>query len=174
MVIANQIVDNEMADNYTFVPMQEVVNSMPVPDTTRQGGTVRVIILKPGVVLGKSWGLTSMHERSSADITMYFMARGLLTDVRRFDRFVLAGPYSNPDGPACYEVADGPRPIGFGRHRAIMIELPPGLETALPPQAEARLDKPIGVKSAEEVYTPFEESAPRTIRYIEPDDKIPW
>ena len=97
IAVVNQLADDEFADNFTFVPMREVVNASPEPDPTRASGQVRVIILKPGAVLGKSWGLATMHERSSAEITVYFMARGLLTDVRKFDRFYLAGPYSNPD-----------------------------------------------------------------------------
>jgi hypothetical protein len=125
VALANQITDLEMADDFIYQPMKEVVNADPLPDPTRTGGACRVIVLDPGIVQGSSWSLRgAMHERSTSEITLYYMAKNLLTDVRRKDRFILDKPNTNPYRQVRYEVSDGPRPIGFGRFRAVMVELP--------------------------------------------------
>lgn len=123
IAIANQIVDDEMADDFIYEPMVEVINGEPEPDIIRVGGPCRAVLLAPGSKLGSGWSLQSMHERVSASITLHFMARGVLADVQHFDRFTLAGPYSNPDQPKRYEVAADPMPTGFGRYRVPLLEL---------------------------------------------------
>jgi hypothetical protein len=118
---ANTIVDAHFAEYYNFVPMAEVVNATPDPDPSRQSGVVFVIMLKPGLRMTTG----GIHKRATAETTLYYMARGLLTDVRRFDRFeLLSAPFTNLDVLTRYEVGDSPIPIGFGRYKAIMIELP--------------------------------------------------
>jgi hypothetical protein len=101
------------------------VNAPAVIDLTRAAGRVRAILLQPGTVLGSGWGLAAMHERSTSEPSLWFMARGLLTNVRRFDRFVLRSGANNPDltGTHNYEVGDGPRPVGFGRYLATLVEI---------------------------------------------------
>lgn len=125
---ANKLIDAEFADGFDFLPMREVVNALPEPDPDRQGGRVRAILLQPGKVLGSGWGLNAMHERSTSEPTLFYMARGKLTDVRRFDRFLLHDKNHNPDiatGTKCYEVGDGPRPVGYGRYLATLVEIDP-------------------------------------------------
>lgn len=140
VAIANQHIDNEFADAFEFIPMREVVNAMPGPDPTRTGGQVRAILLQPGAGLGSGWSLNAMHERASSEPLLFFMARGALADVRRFDRFTLLSSRHNPDatGTRTYEVGDGPQPIGFGRYKATLVEIsgidvPPVSPEASPP-----------------------------------------
>jgi len=123
MASAAQTWNDEFADDFIYTPMKEQVNGEPQLDTTRTGGAVRVIVLKPGVQLGSGWGLRSAHTRASGETTIYFYARGLLADVQKFDRFALAGPNSNPDQPQVYEIGDGPIPIGFGWYKSVVVEL---------------------------------------------------
>lgn len=123
IAVANQIVDSEMADDLIYEPMVEVVNGEPEIDPSRESGQVRAVLLAPGGKLGSGWSLQAMHERVTANPMLYFMARGLLADVQRFDRFSLAGPYSNPDNPRKYEVVGDPHPIGFGRYKVPLQEL---------------------------------------------------
>ena len=80
-----------------------------------------------------------MHERASAEPTLSFMARGLLTDVRRFDRFTLTSSRHNPDrtGTHTYEVGDGPWPTGFGRYQATLVEIAGADVPAAPAEATA-------------------------------------
>lgn len=127
IIQANYLIDQEFGDIFLYKPMKEVVNGPPELDDSRPGGNVRVIILQPGMILGRQLGLNSMHQRSSSSPTLFYMARGLLTQVQKFDRFFLPIGRTNPDVEREYEVADGPRPIGFGRHKADVIEL--GLST---------------------------------------------
>jgi hypothetical protein len=140
IVAANAQIDAEFADLMDYVPMREVVNANPEPDPERGGGAVRAVLLAPGVGLGSGWSLNAMHERAAAEPTLYYMARGLLADVRRFDRFTLTGSRHNPDvvGTHVYEVGDGPLPIGFGRMRVGLVEIsgidvPPAPPSASPP-----------------------------------------
>ena len=140
VAIANAHIDAEFADSFEFTPMREVVNASPEPDPLRTASPCRAILLQPGVALGSGWGLTAMHERASSEPTLYFMARGALTDVRRFDRFTLTSSRHNPDytGTRVYEVGDGPQPVGFGRYRATLVEIsgievPPVSPEATPP-----------------------------------------
>jgi hypothetical protein len=131
IALANKLIDDEFAQLFWYQPMQEVINADPIIDVSRQAGECRVIILQPGIVLGNSWGLNQMHERSTSECTLYYMARGILLDVQRFDRFTLRGSAHNPDvatGTRTYEVGDGPRPIGFGRYRGVCVEIPPQIE----------------------------------------------
>lgn len=135
---ANEITDDTFAEHYNFTPMREVLNSKPEPDPDRQGGVVFVIMLKPGMEMMKG----GMHIRATAQTTMFYMARGLLSDVRQFDRFELVtATYSNLDARFRYEVADGPIPIGFGRWKATMIELP---LVEPPPSSRMQGDTPWG------------------------------
>jgi hypothetical protein len=126
IAIANKLVDDEFAQQFFFMPMVEVVNADPVPDTTRTSGACRVIPLIPGISLGQGWSLNAMHERATDEPKIYYMARDLLTDVRKFDRFIMQGSLHNADiatGTRAFEVADGPTPIGFGRYQARMVEI---------------------------------------------------
>src|SRR5580765_3671109 len=93
---ANALIDAEYADVFWFRPMQEVVNAEPETDPTRRAGEVSAIILQPGIVMGSSHSLNAMHERSTSEPTLYFMARGLLSDVRRFDQLSLRSAPHNP------------------------------------------------------------------------------
>ena len=122
---ANAQIDREYADLLDYYPMREVVNASPEPDNDRPMGRVRAILLQPGSMLGSGWSLNAMHDRAASEPRLYFMARDLLTDVRRFDRFALASARHNPDytGTKVYEVGDGPFPIGFGRFRATLVEI---------------------------------------------------
>jgi hypothetical protein len=126
MDIANQIVDAEFEDVFAYQPMREVINAEPAPDASRSAGLVTAILLQPGMTLGSSHSLHAMHERATSQPTLWFMARGLLVDVRRFDRFALTDASTNPDlVPRRYEIADGPKPYGFGRYSASLVEIPP-------------------------------------------------
>ena len=131
---ANAQIDREYADLLDYYPMREVVNASPEPDDDRPAGKVRAILLQPGSMLGSGWSLNAMHDRAASEPKLYFMARDLLTDVRRFDRFALASARHNPDyaGTKVYEVGDGPFPIGFGRFRATLVEIA-GPDVPLPP-----------------------------------------
>lgn len=121
MAAANVIVDGTFAESYTYTPMRESVNSVPEPDPTRPGGVAFVIMLKPGFKMLQG----GIHPRATAETTLYYMARGILSDVQRFDRFELSSEaFTNLDTKTRYEVADGPIPYGFGRYKATMIELP--------------------------------------------------
>lgn len=125
IVAAYQMLDNEFADSFAYKPMREVVNAMPEPDPTRAAGACKGILAQPGAKLGQGWSGNAMHERASSEPTLSFMARGLLSDVRRFDRFTLTSSRHNPDrtGTRVYEVGDGPWPTGFGRYRATLVEI---------------------------------------------------
>jgi len=140
IVAAYVALDAEFADSFDYLPMREVVNAMPEPDPDRTGGTCKGILASPGVKLGAGWSGNAMHERASSEPTLSFMARGLLTDVRRFDRFTLTSGRHNPDytGTHVFEVGDGPWPTGFGRYRATLVEIsgievPPAPPEATPP-----------------------------------------
>ena len=128
VAIANQMIDQEFGDLFDYMPMHEVVNASPEPDNERYGGRVRAVLLLPGQTLGSGWSLNGMHERSSAEPHLYYMARGLLTDVQRFDRFSLASTSHNPDrtGTRVYEVGDV-KHIGFGRYNATLVEISVGI-----------------------------------------------
>jgi hypothetical protein len=134
---ANAQIDSEFGDTFAYAPMREVVNAEPETDSTRAAGNVHAILLQPGVGLGSGWGLNAMHSRASSEPTIYYMARNLLTDVRRFDRFTLISARHNPDytGLRTYEVGDGPTPVGFGRYKAVLVEIS-GIGVPQPP-AEA-------------------------------------
>lgn len=125
VAFANAAIDREMTDPMEYTPMREVVNAIPEPDPDRVGGPCRAILLQPGGALGSGWGLNAMHERASSEPKMWWMARGILADVRRFDRFTLTGSRHNPDltGTHVYEIADGPLPYGFGRYYAKAVEI---------------------------------------------------
>jgi hypothetical protein len=124
------LVDQEFADDWWFAPMREVVNAEAEADPERQAGEVRATILQPGTMLGSSPSLQGMHTRASATPTIHFMRRGLLSDVRKFDRFFLrSSPHYPETGTKAYEVGDGPFPVGFGRMRAVAVEI------VLPPDA---------------------------------------
>lgn len=122
---ANQLIDNEYADTFDYIPMREVVNAPPEQDMSRAAGTARAILLQPGMTLGSGWSLAAMHERASSEPTLFYMARGRLIDVRRFDRFILRSSPHNPEGVGTknYEVGDAPKPVGFGRFLALLVEL---------------------------------------------------
>lgn len=137
IVAANAQIDAEFADALAYTPMREVVNAEPQPDATRSAGTARAILLQPGAMLGAGWSLNAMHDRAASEPMLFFMARGVLADVRRFDRFTLSSSRHNPDltGTKTYEVGDGPIPIGFGRYRATLVEISGvGVQTP-PPEA---------------------------------------
>jgi len=123
----NRLMDQEFGDLFDYEPMVEVVNASPEPEKAgvRVGGVVRAILLQPGQEPGSGWSLNAMHERTTSEPCLYFMARGLLTDVRRFDRFTLRTKAHNPDrtGTRTYEVANGPKPVGFGRYEATLTEI---------------------------------------------------
>jgi hypothetical protein len=140
IVGAYQMLDAEFADGFNYTPMREVVNALPEPDPEREGGSIKAILLQPGAALGSGHSLNAMHKRASSEPKLSFMARGLLTDVRRFDRFTLTGSRHNPDrtGTRTYEVGDGPTPVGFGRYEATLVEIsgidvPPAPDDATPP-----------------------------------------
>ena len=150
---ANAQIDREFADLLDFYPMREVVNAEPASDTDRPGGQCRAILLQPGTTLGSGWSLNAMHDRAASEPRLYFMARDLLTDVRRFDRFVLIAARHNPDytGTKVYEVGDGPTPIGFGRYRATLVEIagegvPIAPPDATPPWGEAESTGSLAVR----------------------------
>lgn len=132
MNLITQVVDDEMCDDFLYFPRTDIPNAESIPDVSRAGGPCRAIVLQPGVKLGGGPGLTSMHNRSSANVNIWFRARDLLADVRTKDRFSLAGPESNPDRPEVYEVADGPRPYGFGWMKVEAVEIPRILEDGTP------------------------------------------
>lgn len=121
---ANSLVDQEFGDDFWYQPMQETINAGAEIDSAREAGQVRVVVLQPGAILGAGVSLNAMHTRSAATPTLYFMRRGLLTDVRRFDRFYLRSTPANPEtGTKAYEVGDPPIPIGFGRMRSVAVEI---------------------------------------------------
>jgi hypothetical protein len=115
----------EFSDTFVYEPRREVRNSVSEPDPTRVGGEVKMVVQKPGTILGMGWALSGqMHSRSSSDIKIWFRAQGLLTDVRRFDRFAFNGANSDPARPIRFEIADGPIPMGFDWWRTGAVEIP--------------------------------------------------
>lgn len=137
IAFANAVLDREMTDPMDYAPMREVVNASPEPDPDRAAGPCRAILLQPGAALGSGWSGNTMHQRVSSEPTLWWMARGILADVRRFDRFTLTGSRHNPDmtGTHVYEVADGPMPYGFGRYSAKLQEIVGPDVTPAPPDA---------------------------------------
>jgi hypothetical protein len=129
MAQANAIVDAEYADDFIFVPMCVPPNGDPIPDGTRTGGTVSVTVLQPGMQMGSGWSLNAMHTRASSDITLWFMARGVLANavdghnVRKNDEFRLAAGATYPERRIAYQVADGPLLVGFGRYKCTVVEV---------------------------------------------------
>lgn len=124
MVRANVALERTFGDTFTYVPMKARVNATPIEDPDRTGGAVIVTLVKPGEELGSGWGLQQMHVRSSSDIRIYYMAEGLLTNVQKFDRFVLTDGPNYPHGAGRYEVSDGPQQYGFGRYCVKVFEIP--------------------------------------------------
>jgi hypothetical protein len=124
MTRTNAALTSTFGDVLTYIPMAARVNTTPVPDYSRPGGSVKVILLKPGEMLGSGWGLQQMHSRGSSDIRIYYMADGLLTNVQKADRFVMPDGPNYPHGPGRYEVSDGPEQYGFGWYYVNVFELP--------------------------------------------------
>ena len=113
----------EISDIFIFTPMSEMINSLPERDMTRTEARVRVVITGNGVIMGRLAGLTGMQQRSSYSPKLYFMKKDELVDVRKFDRFYLPYRSSSVDRAACYEVSEGPRPIGFGWFTSGVVEI---------------------------------------------------
>ena len=137
---AYQMLDNEFADSFSYKPMREVINAMPEPDPSRTAGcSARPSCCSRGPSWAPAGALDAMHERASVEPTLSFMARGLLTNVRRFDRFTLTSSRHNPDrtGTRTYEVGDGPWPTGFGRYQVTLVEIAGADVSAAPAEATA-------------------------------------
>jgi hypothetical protein len=120
---ASSLLEAEFADSFDYEPRIGSVNGDSAVDPTRQAGSVRVVLKKPGMILGTGISLGSAHVRASSDIFIKFRAIGLLANVQQFDRFFFTGLFSNPSRPLRFEVADGPRPVGFDWWEARVLEL---------------------------------------------------
>jgi hypothetical protein len=120
---ASSLLEAEFADSFDYEPRIGSVNGDSAVDSTRQAGSVRAVLKKPGMILGTGISLGSAHVRASSDIFIKFRAIGLLANVQQFDRFFFTGLFSNPSRPLRFEVADGPRPVGFDWWEARVLEL---------------------------------------------------
>jgi hypothetical protein len=132
MVNVRAIIDREFLDDFTYTPMLEQVNAIPIPDGSRMGGTVRAGFMTPGIELGTMNGLNSMHPRSSERQELFYEPKGLLADVRKYDLFTLNATNTYPDRvPQRFEVLDGPQPYGFGIYVVELTQKTPTPEPAV-------------------------------------------
>jgi hypothetical protein len=115
----------EFGDPLAYTPMVELPNGEPSFDGDRLDGTIKAVLTVPGVTLGFGWQLaTSLHSRSDENPCLFYRARDLLAKVQKPDEFFLAeGANTYIDGPRRFAVS-AVNPIGFGWHRAKLIELP--------------------------------------------------
>lgn len=123
---ANHITDMHFGDNMTYTPMREVVNGEATPDADRASlaGTVRAILVAPGTMIGAGIGLAGgMHNRSTVEPMLWYIANGKLADVRKHDIFYIEPGKTFTGKARRYEAADGPQEVGFGRFKVKLFEL---------------------------------------------------